>query len=227
MYETWARLCMAGICVFTILTALCAYGWNHFNMKIKQQEKAASAATKSDTTTKPQAVYHIQGDMVQKKVVVEKAKQPKIYAPNAAIVTVDQSGGSNTVNQYYNAKNPKDLVAEPIFNVDGIYGKNILAKDNSNFFINVKQYSLAAQKPEKSVLKIIISVLDKENSIMGFRMGTGKGWISNIEKGYFEFTLPVGEISGDYDLGFQRAGSASVQYFLDGTKLMEKEIHWQ
>ena len=101
-FQILLKLCMIGIAVFGILGILCAFGWNYYGLKIKELEKIQSTEksiyqdtlAKTNTTT-----YNVSGDVVQGNKIT---KHEEINAPNALIVTKNQSGGQNTVNYYKN-----------------------------------------------------------------------------------------------------------------------------
>lgn len=110
-YQTLQTLCQIGIAVFTILLAICGYGSYHFGEK-KEKAKAINLNNvkdneDNDTALNPKNVYHIKGDLVQGNKVSNE-KNEVINAPEALIVTKNQSGGINTVNVFQNEYKPID-----------------------------------------------------------------------------------------------------------------------
>src|SRR5690242_20581683 len=79
-YQIMLRICMIGVPVFTVLAALCGFGWNYYGLKIKEQEAVEKkiSETKSDSSSTVNNVYNISGDVVQgdKNTVIEQPSNP-------------------------------------------------------------------------------------------------------------------------------------------------------
>jgi len=72
-YQTMLKLCMFGTPIFTILVAICAFGWNYYGQKIKEAEGIKQNNISSrDTFQYKKNVYNIGGDLVygDKKTVI-------------------------------------------------------------------------------------------------------------------------------------------------------------
>lgn len=110
-YQLLQHLCQFGIALFTILAALSTYGAFYYGEKkddAKNESKNQSATNKvEDTSRVSKTTYNINGDLVQGDKV-SHTKNEEINAPEALIVTKDQSGGVNTVNVYQNEYKPID-----------------------------------------------------------------------------------------------------------------------
>src|SRR5471030_894419 len=75
-YQTMLKLCMIGTAIFTILAAICGFGWNYYGLKIKEADdlKKENKAVSKDTSQNIKNVYNIGGDVVygDKKTVINK-----------------------------------------------------------------------------------------------------------------------------------------------------------
>src|ERR1022692_3874823 len=96
-FQVLSKLCLYGVLIFTILAALCAFGWNHYGLKIKELEKDTSGKTTNN--------YNIKGDLINGNKIITKTETK---TPNALIVTQNHSGGQHTVNYYQNEFRPLD-----------------------------------------------------------------------------------------------------------------------
>ena len=115
-YQVLLKICMAGVPLFTILAALCGFGWNYYGLKIKELEKVHNERIKDSISSKKDSIksnntYYVSGDLVKGN---KSIKHDEIIAPNALIVTKNQSGGQNTVNVYQNEFKPLDNALETI-----------------------------------------------------------------------------------------------------------------
>jgi hypothetical protein len=67
---------MFGVPVFTILAAICGFGWNYYGLKIKEVDalKNEKKAVSKDTTKNVKNTYNISGDLVYggKKTIINK-----------------------------------------------------------------------------------------------------------------------------------------------------------
>ena len=114
-YQTWQKIFMWLGPIFVIMGALCGIGWNHYGLKIKELEKLEKQSKPEEikTTEKVSKTFNIQGDYVHGSKYVDKSS---IVAPNALIVTNNQSGGQNTINYYHNEfRSPNDEISNTIF----------------------------------------------------------------------------------------------------------------
>src|SRR5579863_2820722 len=73
-YQTMLKLCMIGVPVFTILTAMCAFGWNYYGLKIKEVDTLKKGNIASKNTYQNSKIYNIGGDLVygDKNTVINK-----------------------------------------------------------------------------------------------------------------------------------------------------------
>ncbi|MBI2285186.1 MAG: hypothetical protein HYU71_15855 [Bacteroidetes bacterium] len=225
-YQVMLKLCMVAAPTFSILAIISGYGWNYYTLKIKEQEKLEATQKKKNTTKKVQNTYHIQGDFI-KGDRVNKTKEI-IHAPNALIVTKDQKGGQNTVNQYFGTKDPSKMVTKPTFDVSGYYGDNVLNELHSNFS-SEKAYSFNAKIPENTSLKILITKLTGQyNDVWRLRMGTERNWKhTTFKENWQSFLLADGDTIGEIEMSFTGSGSASIEVFLNDQLISEKIIQWK
>lgn len=114
-YQTFQTLCQIGVAVFSILAILSGFGSYHFGEKKEAAKNESVKHTKDnegkDTALSAKTVYHIKGDLVQGDKVSNE-KMEVINAPEALIVTKNQSGGINTVNVFQNEYKPIDDFVE-------------------------------------------------------------------------------------------------------------------
>jgi hypothetical protein len=154
---------MIGVPVFGILGILCAFGWNYYGLKIKELEKTQSTVKNEknisqDTLDKRETTtYIVSGDVVHGN---KTTKHEDINAPNALIVTKNQSGGQNTVNYYKNEYEPLDTeVEKEIDNKLSLFANN---KDYPKIIIEIE----ANNSQRNKVAKVLERLLTKYN--LGF-----------------------------------------------------------
>ena len=123
---------MIGVPVFTVLAAFCAFGWNYYGLKIKNEEK------KTQSSSKPQTIQNVfvEGDVVygnkninhiskktnektNEKAKVEEAKVEKIKTESLAEdVLLDIYNMNDRPNPYFKYKNG-DLDFQYLINAVG------------------------------------------------------------------------------------------------------------
>jgi hypothetical protein len=225
-YQAMLKLCMWLAPTFTILATVSGFGWHYYGQKIKEQEKKETPQKKIDTLPKVQNTFHIKGDYVQGNKVTSKPKK-QINAPNAIIVTQDQKGGQNTVNQYFGAKDPKHVVVEPTFEPAGSYGDNVLYEKHTAFAVGTL-YSFNAKIPEHASLKVAMTRVQGQHIDNAWRMrvGTEKNWKHTMFKDEYQ-AFVLGDENGELEMRFMGKGSARVELFYNGKLLSSKTISWQ
>jgi hypothetical protein len=113
-YQTMLKLCMIGTPIFTILTALCGFGWNYYGLKIKETDALKAQQKQSpNTSTAVKNVYNIGGDMVygDKKTIINKQeeKAPIVkhepFKPNLSETVLDIGNTNLGPNPYFTYDN--------------------------------------------------------------------------------------------------------------------------
>lgn len=99
--------CMIGAFIGALIVAFSGLGWNYYSREIKYLEGKQQKITTEKTTEKIIDSVHASSDKVINELkhspkitqttIIDNHKEEKIIAPNALIVTSNQSGGSNTV----------------------------------------------------------------------------------------------------------------------------------
>jgi len=107
--ESMLKICMIGTPIFTILAALCVFGWNYYGLKIKDHEKSIQKNNKDFIQVSPtvQNVYNIGGDYLERdknKSTLKESEVTKLkIAPTETII--DIASINNQLNPYFKYNN--------------------------------------------------------------------------------------------------------------------------
>lgn len=218
------NLCQVGILLSVIIGGLCTYGSSYFGQK-KDEFKKAVENPKIDTPYLSSNTYNIKGDYIENKKE-KKVENHPINAPNALIITKDQSGGQNTVNIFGGKLNKANMNHKPIFELQGHFGINILNPSVTSIEKDV-EYSFLANIPDSSKLTVTLSKHgDDKTPKWGMDAFAGKNWRHSIYKnGEQEYDLD--DTEGELKIIFQEIGSATLKIYFNGELINTKVIQWR
>ena len=144
---------MIGTPIFTILVALCGYGWNYYGLKIKEVDalKKESMTASKDTSQNIKNVYNIGGDIVygDKKTIIKKNDSTNIRLSKAFqnLKSIDYTQRNIAIDYIIN--NFPAILSDN--QIEGLIETNPISSSNLSVIEEKLCYLLATQKKSKNI----------------------------------------------------------------------------
>ena len=157
---------MIGTPIFTILAALCGFGWNYYGLKIKEQDalKKEKATITIDTSQKVKNVYNIGGDVVygDKNTVINKidTSNKKLSEAFQNLKSLDYTQRDISIDYIIN-NFPKILSANQI---KDLIETNPISASNLNERQNKLCYLLATQRKSENIENYFKQIISYNSS---------------------------------------------------------------
>jgi len=187
------KLSMIGIPLFLVLSAICGFGWNHYGLKIKEEEIRISkenAIKNQDTKVSPK-VYNTEGDHFRGDKTIDNSvtsiqdnSKNKQENTNSGTNTGNIGGTGNTVsnnpvtNNYTNSGINHGIIGPVNVNPE----KQLKDIDKKNILIEVEKLYEKFPELEKSFIVMVDQVSNSGSIPEGIRVflkenGYGEGSI--------------------------------------------------